>query len=323
MPFFDMPLEDLERYQPDIPEPADFDAFWAWTLDEARQFPLNPIFTEVDHGLRAFTTYDVSFCGWGGQTIKGWFIVPRQARGPLPAVLEFIGYGGGRGRPLNWLTYPAAGFATLVMDTRGQGSTWLSGDTPDLFDQANPFYPGFMTQGILSPASYYYRRVFTDGVRALEALASHSLVDGQRIALSGGSQGGGISLAVGGLAPQVRAVLADVPFLCHFQRAVGLSPDRPYTEITDYLKIHRAAAESVFSTLNYFDGVHFARRIQGQAFFSVALMDTICPPSTVFAAYHAVRSPKSIKVYAYNNHEGGGSDHAQARIDFLHGLFGR
>ena len=61
-----------------------------------------------------------------------------------------------------------------------------------------------MTQGILDPATYYYRRVFTDAVRAVEAARTLDAVDAARVGVAGGSQGGGISLAVAGLVPGSR-----------------------------------------------------------------------------------------------------------------------
>lgn len=321
MPMIDMPLDALYDYAPTVAEPSDFDAFWAQTLAEARQRPLNAQFDPVNVGLRTVQTFDVSFAGYGGQTIKGWLIAPHDAAAPLAGVVEFIGYGGGRGYPFNWLAWPSAGFAFMVMDTRGQGSAWQRGDTPDLPDGANPAYPGFMTQGILDPKSYYYRRLFTDAVRAVEAFMSHPLVDPQRVAVTGGSQGGGLSLAAAGLLPEVSVVMPDVPFLCHFRRSVEMTPDAPYTEITRYLSVHRDRVDQVFETLSYFDGVNFAKRIKAQALFSVGLMDTVCLPSTVFAAYNAVPTPKEIRVYPFNNHEGGGGDHLQAKITFLQSLW--
>ena len=99
-------------------------------------------------------------------------MLPRGATGTLPGVVEYIGYGGGRSFPVEWLAFPSAGFAYLVMDTRGQGSVTRRGDTPDIPNGANPFAPGFVTQGILDPKTYYYRRVYTDAVRAVEAISS-------------------------------------------------------------------------------------------------------------------------------------------------------
>lgn len=306
MPFFDMPLEQLQTYSPKRDEPADFDAFWQRTLVEARQHALDAHFEPYDAGLELIDCYDVTFSGYGGQRVKGWYMRPREDVALLPCVVQFIGYGGGRGFPQDWLLWPTAGYAAFVMDTRGQGSVWRNGDTPDLPDGANSSYPGFMTQGVLDPQTYYYRRVFTDAVRAVEAVISRQDVDKTRIAVLGGSQGGAISIAAAGLLPaDVALCLPDVPFLCHFRRAVGLTESHPYQELALYLKTHRDKEQTVFTTLNYFDGMHFAARIKAESYFSTALMDTICPPSTVFAAYNQVNAPKSIEVYRFNDHEGG------------------
>lgn len=322
MPFFDWPLEQCQQYHPVTHEPADFDAFWAETLAVARRYPLDAQFTPVDAGLALLDSYDVTFSGYGGQRIKGWFLHPRGATGPLPCVIEYIGYGGGRGYPHDWLVWPSAGYATLVMDTRGQGTTWRKGDTPDIPDGGNPHLPGFMTQGVLDPHHYYYRRVFTDAVRAIEAARAHPVVHRARIALTGGSQGGGIALAAAALDATVAYTLPDVPFLCHFERAIGLTDKLPYQEIVTYLHTHREREAQVFATLGYFDGIHFARRLKVESLFSTAMMDETCPPSTVFAAYNAVPAKKEIAVYRFNNHEGGESLHTAAKLRFLRGHWG-
>jgi cephalosporin-C deacetylase len=322
MPFFDLSLEELYEYKPTRSEPADFDAFWQRTLDEARQHPLNAQFTPVDYGLSMLETYDVTYSGFGGQAIKGWFLRPKGQTAPLPCVVEYIGYGGGRNFPTNWLLWPSAGYAHLVMDTRGQGSAWSHGDTPDLDGVYDPHLPGFMTLGIRSPETYYYRRVYTDAVRAVEAARSHPGVDASRIAVTGGSQGGGITMAVSGLVPDVAASMPDVPFLCHFRRAIGKTDKHPYQEIVKYLSIHRDLGETALRTLDYFDGVNFAARTKARSLYSAGLMDEICPPSTVFAAYNHVSAPKAIKVYWYNEHEGGGPHHGVEKVKFLKALWG-
>ncbi|HUG33519.1 MAG TPA: acetylxylan esterase [Anaerolineales bacterium] len=316
---FDMPLEQLQAYLPTRNEPADFDAFWKRTLDEARLFDLDPQFTPVETGLTLLDIFDVTYRGYGGQPIKGWLILPRQRSGALPCVVEYIGYGGGRGLPHDWLLWGNAGYAHFVMDTRGQGSAWRSGDTPDSEpDGSNPQFPGFMTRGILHPDTYYYRRVFTDAVRAVQAATAHPAVDAEKIAVLGGSQGGGIAITVAGLLPTLSAVLPDVPFLCHYRRATEIVDTHPYNEISRYCKTHRDKVETVFETLAYFDGMNFAVRAKSPALFSVGLMDDICPPSTVYAAYNYYAAPKQIMVWEYNNHEGGESYQSAARLKFLH-----
>ncbi|MDY6877236.1 MAG: acetylxylan esterase [Chloroflexota bacterium] len=323
MMLFDLPLEQLRTYRPPRKEPDDFDAFWQQTLEEARGFPLDAIFEPVDYGLRTVETFDVTFNGYGGQPIKGWLLLPRQRSKPLPCVVEYIGYGGGRSFPFAWLLWSSVGYAHLVMDTRGEGSVWCPGDTPDPEPEgANPQYPGFMTRGILDPKTYFYRRVFTDAVRAVEAARSHPTVEAGRIAVTGGSQGGGITLAVSGLVGDISVAMPDVPFLCHYRRATELTDAAPYNEIAKYCQIHRDKVDTVFHTLSYFDGINFATRSNAQALFSVGLMDMICPPSTVFAAYNYFAGPKEIKVWQYNNHEGGDVHQTIEKIKFLTDLWG-
>jgi cephalosporin-C deacetylase len=322
---FDLTLEELRAYRPPREEPADFDAFWQQTLSQVREQPLDATFEVVDYGLRTVEAFDVTFRGYGSQPIKGWLLLPRQRWGPLPCVVEFIGYGSGRGFPLNWLVWSSVGYAHLVMDTRGQGysASGLHGDTPDSPPEVSePHYPGSMTQGILDPKTYFYRRVFADGVRAVEAARSHPAVDAERIALTGGSQGGGITIAVGGLDPAVAVVMPDVPFLCHYRRATEIADSAPYDEIVNYCRAHRDKVDKVFHTLSYFDGVNLAARCQARALFSVGLRDLICPPSTVFAAYNHFAGPKDIKIYDFNDHEGGGPFQTVEKVRFLTSLWG-
>ncbi|HSL31534.1 MAG TPA: acetylxylan esterase [Anaerolineales bacterium] len=322
MAFFDLPLNELKAYCPERDEPADFDEFWQSTLEEARAFPLNATFEKVDYGLAAQETFDVTFNGFDGQAVKGWLILPAQRSETVPCVVEYIGYGGGRSLPIDWLLWASAGYAHFVMDTRGQGSSWSAGDTPDLYaGGGNAHFPGSMTRGILDPQHYYYRRVFTDAVRAIEAARSHADVDAARIAVTGGSQGGGITIAAAGLVPDVVAAMPDVPFLCHYRRATEIVDTHPYKEIAEYCHIHRDKIETVFNTLSYFDGVNFATRANAKALFSIGLMDEVCPPSTVFAAYNYWAGEKEIKVYPYNGHEGGESFQTVEKLRFLKELF--
>lgn len=319
MALFDLPLDELRTYRSASAEPEDFDSFWAKTLQEAREHDLAARFEPVEIPLKTVTVHDVTFAGFGGHRIKGWLTVPAWANSPLPTVVEFIGYGGGRGLPHTHLLWASAGFAHFVMDTRGQASAWGGGETPDPVGSA-PAFPGFMTRGIEDPETYYYRRLFTDAVRAVEAARSHPLVDAARVAALGGSQGGGITLAVGGLVPDLAAIAPDVPFLCDFPRAMVLTDRAPYREIGNYLKTHRGRTEQLRRTLSYFDGVHFAARGRAPALFSAALEDQTCPPSTVFAAYNAwAHEEKEIEVYDFNDHEGGGPYQQAAQLRWLPG----
>ncbi|MBB5078658.1 acetylxylan esterase [Nonomuraea endophytica] len=323
MPLFDLPLERLRDYRPERDEPADFADFWARTLREARAFPADPVYTPYDLPLTGVEVFDVQFSGWGGDRINGWFIVPRGADGPLPCVMHYIGYSGGRGFPHDHLLWPNAGYAVFVVETRGQGgaSVGSPGATPDPRGGASAQAPGMMTRGILDPDDYYYRRVFTDAVRAVDVAIDHPLVDGARVVASGGSQGGGIAQAVTGLRDDVAGALIDVPFLTHFRRALEITGRDPYQEVVRYLASLRGNADQVFRTLSYFDGLNFAARGNAPVLYSVALMDDVCPPSTVFAAYNHWQGSKEITVWPWNQHEGGGGFQREEQVRYLSKLF--
>ncbi|MET8834178.1 acetylxylan esterase [Micromonospora sp. NPDC004540] len=314
--YTDLPEAELRAYRSALREPDDFDAFWADTLADARACDGDVAVTALDTPLTNLDVFDVTFPGFAGQPVRAWLRVPRGATGRLPTVVQYVGYGGGRGHPLENLLWASAGFAHLQMDTRGQGSGWSRGDTPDVAG-AGPQVPGMATRGIEDPRRYYYRRFLTDAVRAVDAARRLPAVDPGRVAVLGHSQGGGAALAAAALAQDLRAVVAYVPFLCDIPRAVTVTDAHPYREIRDYLAVHRDREEATLRTLGYVDGVAFARRAGVPARFSVALMDEIVPPSTVFAAVNAYRGPAELAVWRYNGHEAGGIDDDAAALDFL------
>jgi len=319
MPLFDFSIDKLREYLPERVEQDDYDAFWAQTLAAVRGYPLDAQFAPYDNGLTSVDSFDVTFAGWNGEPIKGWLQLPRERSEPLPCVVEFIGYSGGRGLATDHLLYASAGYAHFVMDSRGQSGA----DTGDAHSFANsPHSAGFMTDGVLDPETYYYRRFMSDAVRAVEAARSHPAVAAERVAVAGGSQGGGLTLAVAGLVPDLVGALPDVPFLCHYRRATEITEKNPYGEIANFCNRRPEYVETVFRTLSYFDGVNFATRANASALFSVGLMDDVCPPSTVYAAYNHYAGPKDITIWPYNGHEGGSHYQAKARLDFLRKLFG-
>jgi len=327
MPHYDLSLEELREFLPDVRESADFDEFWDQTIAQARAAGGSVVIEPSDASLPHVDIFDVTFPGFAGQPVKAWLARPAGVEGDLPVIVHYAGYGGGRGLAIEHTFWAAAGFAYLVMDTRGQGSAGGNGGATDDVDATGPAYPGFMTRGVDSPADYYYRRVFTDAVRAVDAVRSLDGIDSARVAVHGASQGGGIALAVVALAGDIAAACIDVPFLCHFERAITMTADRPYGEIVGYLAIHRGKEDAVLTTLSYFDGVNFAKRGTAPSLWSVALMDTICPPSTTYAAYNwygnkawgadAAAMEKNMVVYPFNGHEGGDGHQVVKQLGFL------
>jgi cephalosporin-C deacetylase len=303
MPWFDLPEEQLRAYRTPTLEPDDLDAFWWAQLDEAAAAAAPPTLTR--HGADAYgsvVVHDVEFSGARGDRVRGWYLRP-PGDAEVPVVVTFIGYGGGRGVPVEHLALPAVGLATFVMDTRGQGGGWSIGATGDSAG-TGPEHPGVMTRGIDRPQSYYYTRLISDAARAVEVAAGLDGVDADRVGVQGASQGGGLALAAAALRPDlVRVCHADVPFLCDFQRAVGLTGAHPYQEVAAFLARHVDLADRAMDTLRYVDCALLARRIRATTLVSVGLMDETCPPSTVFAAYNEITAPKEIAVHRFGDHQ--------------------
>ncbi|MDN4160883.1 acetylxylan esterase [Nocardioides abyssi] len=321
----DWPLGQLQAYRPVLPEPPGLDDFWAETL--APQLARGPhaAYTSVDTGLLAVETSAVELAGHDDVPVHAWLHLPPAALrgdGPLPGVVQYQGYNGGRGLPHEHVLWALAGCAHLVVDTRGQGSGWSVGATGDPTG-SGAAQPGFLTNGIEDPRGYYYRRAYADAVAALDVLRAHPLVDASRVAVVGASQGGALATAVAALAPdRVAAAMVDVPFLVDVRRAVAVAQTDPYLELVRYLAAHRDRVDRAFATLSHVDGAVLARRATAPALFSVALRDRTCPPSTVFAAYHAWAGPAEIEVYPFNDHEGGGAHHAVRQVAWLRSVLG-
>ena len=177
MPSVDMPLEELVDYRPDQTQGEDFDAFWCRSCAESEKVPLNAEFTPVEGVLPLARVYDVGFDGVDGVRVKGWFLTPGTVSEPLPAVVQFIGYTGGREYPHQLAAHVLNGFCAFIMDSRGQG-----GDTGQVLATSHGGIRGFITHGILDPEEYYYRNFYLDTVRAVEVVRGRDEVDGDRIA---------------------------------------------------------------------------------------------------------------------------------------------
>lgn len=297
MPSIDMPLEQLRQYRPSLYRESDFDSFWDATLAEALRQPLNAELIPYHLPALDLECYAIRFDGFQGGRIAGWYVRP-QARGTFPGLCFYHGYSGRAPRLLDLLPYAAQGICVLSMDCRGQ-----NGQSQDAAVYPEGHHMGWMTQGIRSPQSYYYRFVYADAVRALELLAQRDEVDADRLAITGTSQGGGITLAVAALSDRPILALPDIPFLCDFRRAIAIAPTAPYTEIPGFLKLHPHVHEQAMRTLSYFDNLNLAPWIKCRTVISNCLCDDVCPPSTIFAVFHHVTAEKRIEVYPYHKHE--------------------
>lgn len=297
MPSIDMPLEQMRQYKPTLYREADFDSYWETTIQEAAGQPLNAELIPYVLPVNGLECYAVRFDGFKGGRLAGWYVRPAH-RGKFPGLCIYHGYSRRAARPLEMLHYAAQGMCVLSLDCRGQ-----NGESADASVADEGHAPGWMTKGIRDPKQYYFRYVYADAIRALEVLARREEVDNQRLAVTGHSQGGALTLAVAALSDRPIMALADIPFLCDFRRSIQIAPQGPYGEIVTFLKNFPHLYEKTMRTLSYIDIVNLAPRIRCRTVVSNCLWDDICPPSTIFAAYNHITAEKQIELYPFHQHE--------------------
>lgn len=297
---YDMPLEQLREYRPPLTRRADFAAFWNESKEILAQVPSDPQLIPIEYPVDGVEVYELSFSGFGDARIRGYYALPKKA-GQHPGLIMYHGYNWSHDGQIhdvvNWALH---GYATFGMLVRGQQ---LSED-----NSVAPYghSAGWMTKGILSKETYYYRGVYMDAIRALDVLAQREEVDDSRIGVIGGSQGGALSLVAAALSHIPQIVVADYPYLSHFRRAIDTALVGPYLEINEYFRRNSAPdiEEKAMETLSYYDLMNFAPWITCPVLVSIGLIDEITPPSTVFAAYnHLETTEKKIQVYRYFGHE--------------------
>ena len=298
MPRIDWPLEQCRSYKPELWRQPDFEAFWNETLDEARREPLNEEVTEVDYPIRQIRVRKVSFTGLQNRVV-GWLITPATVDAPLPAVIFYHGYSGSKDAPYTYTHWVIQGYAVLAIDVRGQ-----SGESTDNYGVAGGrMGRGWMTAGILDPKQYFYRGAYADAVRAIDFMDACDEVDSTFIALTGVSQGGGLTIAAAALDNRPAAAMPEVPFLCDYRRSVDATPNGPYPEIADYFRKYPEHEGQGWKTLSYFDCMNLAPMVTCPTLMSVGLWDDICMPSTCLAAFNHISGEKEAVVYPYLRHE--------------------
>lgn len=304
MPLIDLPLEQLYEYRGRNPRPADFDAYWERAL--AEMHAVEPEVELVPHPLpsAAAECFHLYFTGVGGARVHAKYLRPRGAREPHPAMLLFHGYTGSSGDWCDKLQWISQGFSVAALDCRGQGG--LSQDPGGVRGNT---HRGHIVRGLDdAPERLLYRQIFLDTAQLARIVMGFPEVDPERVGAAGGSQGGGLTLACAALEPRVRRAAATFPFLCDYRRVWEMDlAAGAYEELRTFFRMFdplHEREEEIFTRLGYIDVQHLAPRIRAEVLMPVGLMDTICPPSTQFAAYNRIPSPKSLLIYPDFGHEG-------------------
>lgn len=304
MPLVDKPLSELKLYEGRNPRPADFDQYWAEALAELEATEPSPtLLPSRTCTARQAECFDLWFTGVGGARIHAKYLRPRSAE-KHPAILQFHGYGGNSGDWTGKLHWAGEGFCCAAMDCRGQGGT-----SEDIVPARGTTLRGHIVRGLddPDPRRLSYRQIFLDTAQLARVLMRFDEVDAARIGCFGDSQGGALALACAALEPRIRRTASVFPFLCDYQRVweMDLAKDA-YDELRYYFRmfdpLHAREAE-VFTRLGYIDCQHLAPRIRADVLMFTGLMDTICPPSTQFAAYNRITAKKEMVIYPDYGHD--------------------
>jgi cephalosporin-C deacetylase len=300
---FDMPLEELRNYQGINPRPADFDAFWDRGLAEIDILDPKVELKPADFETSFADCFHLTFNGLGGARLHAKYLRPKMFSGPKPAVLMFHGYGWNSGDWSDKLGYVAQGFSVAALDCRGQG-----GSSEDKGGVTGSTLSGHIIRGLDDPPErMLFRLIFLDTVQLARVVMNMAEVDETRLAAVGGSQGGGLAVACAALEPRIKLAAVLYPFLSDYRRVweIDLATDA-YAELHEYFRrfdpLHERETQ-IFEKLGYIDVQHLSSRIRAETLWGSCLMDTVCPPSTQFAAYNKIEGKKKMLIYPDYGHE--------------------
>ena len=281
-----------------LSQASDFDEFWQKSLRDLRRVAPAPFTNEIKGKPNdRITTSEISLKSFGGVTVRGWLEKPVDAT-PMkkyPAVIRVPGYGN-QSRPLGkW-----DDMVVFSFNPRGHGNSQ---------DEVPGKPADYWIRGLDKKENYFYRGAYLDCVRALDYLCSLDVIDKERIAIWGASQGGGLALATAALDDRIALCIADIPFLVDWDN---------YFKLTHWPEMDRWIGErksrtwkKTLRTMSYFDAMNLCDRIKCEVFMGVGLQDRICPPTTNFSAYNRITAPKGYLVYPNKGH-GLGREHNEA-----------
>lgn len=304
MPLIDKPLAELKTYAGTNPCPNDMDAFWDRSLAEMRALDPKVELRPAAFAARGVECFHLFFTGVGGSRVHAKFLRPKGAKQKLPAMLLFHGYSGRSGDWFDKLAWVSQGFVVAALDCRGQ-----SGLSEDLGSVKGGTFRGHIVRGLDdSPEKLAFRQIYLDTAQLARIVMSLPEVDPTRVGAAGGSQGGGLTLACAALEPSIKLAASIYPFLCDYKRVweMDLAKDA-YQEIRDFFRWfdpRHEREDEIWTRLGYIDCQHLAKRIRAEVLMLTGLMDTVCPPSTQFAAYNKMVSKKRMILYPDFAHEG-------------------
>jgi cephalosporin-C deacetylase-like acetyl esterase len=289
-----------ESIQPSQQDPSDFDAFWSAGKAALAKLPVDARLTplpEYSNALAACFHVNMQNIGMNAAPSRFYGILcePRAA-GKYPALLYVPGAGV---RPYRGqATMAARGVITLEVGIHGIPVTMEQSVYDSLGAGA---LANYNTYGLDNKDRYYYKRVYLGCVRANDFLTGRPKWDGSNLAVTGGSQGGALSIITAALDPRVKGLAAYFPALSDVTGYLqGRAGGWPHMFRTEGAGSHRTTDK--IETSRYYDVVNFARRVKVPGLYSWGYNDETCPPTSMYSAYNVIPGPKKLLLAIETGH---------------------
>lgn len=280
-----------ENIQPTTTLPDDFRKFWSKTIETSRRIPMEPIIHHLpEESTSAYNMYHVQLQHEKrGAHLYGKLCIP-VAPGKYPAVLRVPGAGVKKNAPETMLA--GMGLITFSIGIHGIPQTLDDRIYRDLNEGALANYSSFHLD---NKEYYYYRRVYSGCIRALDFLCSLPEYDGENVGVIGGSQGGALAMVTAALDERIKALVVFYPALCDLTGYLhGRAGGWPHLFSERWEALNHTPEKIATST--YYDVANFARFIKVPGFYSWGYNDPTCPPTSYYAAYNMVAAPKKLFV---------------------------
>jgi cephalosporin-C deacetylase len=281
-----------EKIAPTTTLPPDFEEFWNKAKENLAKVPVNPVLTLIpERCTDKADVYHVQIDNINGK-IFGILCTPKEA-GKYPAILHVPGAGI---RPYYGDVREAeAGFVSFTIGIHGIPVNLDQGVYDNLRQGA---LRNYWTIDLDDKDHAYYKRVYLGCVRAVDFIESLDCFDGEHIAVTGGSQGGALSIVTAGLDSRIDYLAAFFPALC---------------DLTGFLHERAGGWPQIFrddftnkpekiETSKYFDVVNFARFVKAPGWYSWGYNDNVCPPTSMYAAYNLISAEKELHIFQETQH---------------------
>ena len=277
------------KIQPTTELPKDFVAFWETAKAEAAKIPMDAKVTLLpDRCTETVNVYQVNLQNYTQNSrFYGILCVPKKP-GKYPALLKVPGAGV---RPYNGdVAMAEKGMITFEVGIHGIPVTM---DPKVYTDLNNTALNGYWFYNLDDRDRYYYKRVYLGCVRSVDFIFSLPEFDGEKLAVTGGSQGGALSIITAALDPRVKWLAAYHPALCDL---TGYLHDRAggWPHMFDENNKAFNAKPDKIETSKYYDVVNFARLLKVPGYYSWGFNDIVCPPTSMYAAYNVITAPKEL-----------------------------